>query len=87
MERWLTSRGAFFVERLDAVFHPQMRVISQVTCNGRSVDPCAVPDPIVRETSLLLAFLDVEGLSDNWGMPRILGRSVPGGSAESHTHP
>ena len=66
------------VERLDAAFHPQTRVVSQVTCNGRSLSPAAAPDSIVGETALLLASLDVEVLSDKWsavGMARILGRA------------
>jgi len=86
----LTSRGALFAERLDALFHSQIRVISQVTCNGRSLNPGAAAEPIVLETSSPLAFGNFEVLSDNWrtvGMPRILGRAVLGGSAESHTHP
>jgi len=86
----LTSRGALFVERLNAFLHSQTRVISQVTCNGRSLNPGAAAEPIVLETSSPLAFGNFEVLSDNWGtvgIPRILGRAVLAGSAESHTHP
>ena len=78
------------LERVNAAFHRQTRVISQVTCNGRSLNPWAAPEPVACRTSLPLAFLGFEVLPDNWDvvdMPRILGRAVLAGSAESHNRP
>jgi len=92
VENWLASRGALFAGRAEAAFHPQARVISQVTCTGRSRNAGVVPMPLVRKTGArpALAWFDFEVPADNCeavGMPHILGPAMSSISAESHTNP
>ena len=92
MEKWLASRGALFAGRADAAFHPQARVISQVTCIGRSRNPGVALMPLVRKTGArpALAWFDFELPADNCeavGMPPIVGPTMSSSSAESHTNP
>ena len=73
VEKWLASRGAFLVGRAPGAFQEQVRVISQVTCEGRSRNSWATVVSHVREADELAAVprLDIEFFADKdeAGMP------------------
>ena len=87
VERCLFSRGAPFNGRAPGVFHEQARVISQVPCKARALNPLAVEMPAVSHAGVLseLAGPDFKFPVDSCEAVGMIKAGMSAGSAEPNS--